>query len=224
VIWKCLYSLRVDAGGRIYWRTNLNILQVFSWDACDFCDSYQFFSRNPPNFPMRIILGVLQLENSQCVLPLGWDISLQTISFKRLKSSLRPCHFAFRNHNQIVYLLAGSWKNHGVDSINFVVILVPMNGLKKAISYYGSKAALARAVGVVPMAVSHWIRRGVPIDKALSIERATNGAVTREELRPDIFLREGVPHGSESLTATPPSSSQHSTPLAPIQEGEQSHG
>lgn len=37
------------------------------------------------------------------------------------------------------------------------------------------------------MAVSHWRRRGVPLARAIAIERATAGAVTRAELRPDIF-------------------------------------
>jgi DNA-binding transcriptional regulator YdaS (Cro superfamily) len=37
------------------------------------------------------------------------------------------------------------------------------------------------------MAVSHWRRRGVPLVRAIAIERATAGAVTRAELRPDIF-------------------------------------
>ncbi len=37
------------------------------------------------------------------------------------------------------------------------------------------------------MAVSHWRRRGVPLARAIAIERATAGVVTRAELRPDIF-------------------------------------
>lgn len=41
------------------------------------------------------------------------------------------------------------------------------------------------------MAVSHWRHRGIPLVRAIAIERATNGAVTREDLRPDIF---GPPH------------------------------
>lgn len=38
------------------------------------------------------------------------------------------------------------------------------------------------------MAVCNWRTRGcIPVQRALDIERATNGVVTREELRPDIF-------------------------------------
>ncbi|WP_312283661.1 Cro/CI family transcriptional regulator [Candidatus Igneacidithiobacillus taiwanensis] len=90
-----------------------------------------------------------------------------------------------------------------------------MNGLKKAITHCGSKAALARAVGVVPMTVSHWVQRGIPIDKAIAIERATNGAVTREELRPDIFLREGASHRSDPQPAEPTSSQRRSGAFTP---------
>ncbi|MBU2763345.1 transcriptional regulator [Acidithiobacillus caldus] len=62
-----------------------------------------------------------------------------------------------------------------------------MDALLRAIHLFGSQARLARALGVVPMAVTNWKKRGVPIAWAPEIERATNGLVTRAELRPDIF-------------------------------------
>ncbi|MBE7564194.1 helix-turn-helix domain-containing protein [Acidithiobacillus sp. HP-6] len=62
-----------------------------------------------------------------------------------------------------------------------------MNGLDRAVSHFGSQSSLARTLGVCPMAVSHWRRRGVPLARAIAIERATAGVVTRAELRPDIF-------------------------------------
>jgi DNA-binding transcriptional regulator YdaS (Cro superfamily) len=63
-----------------------------------------------------------------------------------------------------------------------------MDALQRAIENLGSQAALARMLGVVPMAVSNWKLRGqVPADKCLAIERATLGAVTKEQLRPDVF-------------------------------------
>ncbi|MBU2788608.1 helix-turn-helix domain-containing protein [Acidithiobacillus sp. VAN18-1] len=69
-----------------------------------------------------------------------------------------------------------------------------MNGLKRAISHFGSQASLARRLGVVPMAVSHWLKRQrIPPHQAIAIERATNGAVRREELRPDIFGPMDIP-------------------------------
>lgn len=58
----------------------------------------------------------------------------------------------------------------------------------------GSKAALARAVNdelssedrVSPQAVSKWSRR-IPAERVLLLERLSGGAVTRHQMRPDIF-------------------------------------
>lgn len=59
----------------------------------------------------------------------------------------------------------------------------------RAIDHFGSQAALARAVGVYTSFVSHWAtnRRPVPAKWCRLIEQATDGAVTRYELREDIF-------------------------------------
>lgn len=65
-----------------------------------------------------------------------------------------------------------------------------MNPLRRAISAFGSNAALARALGVKPMAVSHWLRRGLPAKRAVQIEKALNGQVTKEELCPEVFATE----------------------------------
>jgi len=52
----------------------------------------------------------------------------------------------------------------------------------------GSQKALADILGVSPKAVWAWINRGsVPAHYCAAIERATNGAVSRRELRPDDF-------------------------------------
>jgi DNA-binding transcriptional regulator YdaS (Cro superfamily) len=62
-----------------------------------------------------------------------------------------------------------------------------MNALKNAEKLIGSQSALARAVGVAPQVVNNWQRRGnVPADYCPSIERVTKGAVTCEQLRPDV--------------------------------------
>lgn len=63
------------------------------------------------------------------------------------------------------------------------------NLLKKVISIVGSQALLAKAIGVKQPAISHWLHRdkNIPAEYAIKIERATNGAVTRYELRPDIY-------------------------------------
>lgn len=51
----------------------------------------------------------------------------------------------------------------------------------------GGPAALAHLLDITPAAVSQWLhrRRPVPLRHCAAIERATNGAVTRKDLRPD---------------------------------------
>lgn len=60
-------------------------------------------------------------------------------------------------------------------------------GLQKAIRLVGGGAELGRLLGVTKSAVSQWasVDHGVPLERCVDIERATNGAVTCEELRPD---------------------------------------
>jgi DNA-binding transcriptional regulator YdaS (Cro superfamily) len=63
-----------------------------------------------------------------------------------------------------------------------------MEPIDKAISILGGVSRTAEALGVVQGAVSNWIaRKSVPASRCLAIENATNGAVTRYELRPDVF-------------------------------------
>ena len=52
-----------------------------------------------------------------------------------------------------------------------------------------SQVATAKVVGVSPQAVSEILRRGkrVPAEWCLPIETATAGAVTRHDLRPDLY-------------------------------------
>lgn len=61
--------------------------------------------------------------------------------------------------------------------------------LDKAVEALGTQAALARFLGVKPPTVSQWIneQRPVPPRFCIPIEEATGGAVTRYDLRPDIF-------------------------------------
>lgn len=63
------------------------------------------------------------------------------------------------------------------------------SNIEAAISHVGTAAALASTLGVTPQAVSQWRSgaRPVPPRLALAIESATGGAVTRYELRRDIF-------------------------------------
>jgi DNA-binding transcriptional regulator YdaS (Cro superfamily) len=67
-----------------------------------------------------------------------------------------------------------------------------MTGLDKAIDHFGGagkggQARLAEALDVGPMTISHWKSRGIPTDRCADIERVTGGAVTRAELKPEIF-------------------------------------
>ncbi len=70
--------------------------------------------------------------------------------------------------------------------------------LKRAVTKAGGQSALARACGVKQGHIWHWLNKSlrVPAEHALAVERATRGAVTRYELRPDLFgkissLKEG---------------------------------
>ena len=51
----------------------------------------------------------------------------------------------------------------------------------------GRAASLARALGVRPVVVSRWGAgtKPVPVERCAAIERATQGAVARQDLRPD---------------------------------------
>lgn len=75
---------------------------------------------------------------------------------------------------------------HSVDNLNAAFILQRMSGLSKAIQIVGRRS-LAKQLDVTNMAISQWLKRGVPPARAIQIEAATGGAVTREELRPDLF-------------------------------------
>ncbi len=59
------------------------------------------------------------------------------------------------------------------------------SALERAITEAGGTAALARTINVTPQAISQWDR--VPAERALAVEQATGGKVTRHELRPDIY-------------------------------------
>lgn len=52
-----------------------------------------------------------------------------------------------------------------------------------------TQAAFADEVHVSQGMVGHWVtgRKRITAEKAVAIENATNGEVTRYELRPDIF-------------------------------------
>lgn len=61
--------------------------------------------------------------------------------------------------------------------------------LERAITFAGSQAALAKSLGVKPQYVWNWLNRDgkVPAEQVIPIEVATEGKVTRHELRPDLY-------------------------------------
>ena len=71
----------------------------------------------------------------------------------------------------------------------------PTLALKRAIAEAGGQSALARACGVKQGHVWHWLNKSLraPAEQVLAIEAAAGGAVSRYELRPDIYGRESVP-------------------------------
>lgn len=60
--------------------------------------------------------------------------------------------------------------------------------IEKAIETVGTQSELARKIGVFPQQVQKWFSTGlIPPNRVLAVEKATNGQVTRYELRPDIY-------------------------------------
>jgi len=68
-----------------------------------------------------------------------------------------------------------------------------MNGFKehieRAISIHGSQAKLAKEMGCSQQYISWLLKDADQIsgDMAVAVERATNKAITRSDLRPDLF-------------------------------------
>lgn len=63
-----------------------------------------------------------------------------------------------------------------------------MTPIERAAELLDGYSALAKAIGVSQSAPAMWKARGaVPANHCLAIERATSGAVTRAELRPDDY-------------------------------------
>lgn len=68
-----------------------------------------------------------------------------------------------------------------------------MTPIQKAIQHAGGVSALAANIGVTYQAIQQWEKAGrVPAERAIQIERATDGEVTRHELRPDLYPEERV--------------------------------
>ena len=68
-----------------------------------------------------------------------------------------------------------------------------MNAITIASKELGGAAQVARSLGISAPAVHQWIAgsREVPPDRCPAIERATGGAVTVDQLRPDVRWHRG---------------------------------
>jgi len=75
----------------------------------------------------------------------------------------------------------------------------------KACEIVGGLSALSKILGIKPPTVHQWCHgvRPVPIEWCLAIERATEGGVTRQELRPTDYWRiwPDLPAPQESVHA-----------------------
>lgn len=67
-----------------------------------------------------------------------------------------------------------------------------MDALQRAIEAAGGLTRLAERIGVSPQVVSNWRSRGIPADRVLAVERASDGKVSRSELRPDLYPLESA--------------------------------
>lgn len=62
------------------------------------------------------------------------------------------------------------------------------HAIERAAQLMGGQSALARKLGCTSQAVSKMCATGrVPAERVLAIEEATGGAVTRHDLRPDLY-------------------------------------
>ena len=68
--------------------------------------------------------------------------------------------------------------------------------LDRAIKAAGGGKDLATKLGVSPMAVSQWKKRGLPAERVRAVVRAANGEVQAHELRPDLYEAEPAPQSA----------------------------
>lgn len=67
--------------------------------------------------------------------------------------------------------------------------MTPQIALQKAIKIAGGYSALGRRLKINRQAVSQWIK--APAERVLSIEEATGAQISRHDLRPDLYPRDG---------------------------------
>jgi DNA-binding transcriptional regulator YdaS (Cro superfamily) len=101
--------------------------------------------------------------------------------------------------------LHAKWINKAIAKNKHGVYCSRMERIIKAISTAGGVSALAKELGATPQQVANWRVRGVPVEYCPAIERATNGAVRCEELRPEVdwsYLRGTAAVDAENTAKT----------------------
>lgn len=69
------------------------------------------------------------------------------------------------------------------------------SALARAVEHFGGQKRLADRIGTSQAQVWYWLheaKRGIPGEYALAIERETDGAIKRHELRPDLYPDEAA--------------------------------
>lgn len=78
---------------------------------------------------------------------------------------------------------------HGGVATEIVMTDTNTEAVARAVTIMGSQARLAQACGVSQAAVWKWLRGQPPKgEHAVAIEMATGGEVSREAIRPDLFV------------------------------------
>lgn len=63
-----------------------------------------------------------------------------------------------------------------------------MNVYRKLVAIFGSQTELARQLGVTRSCVNKWVhRQRIPPHYVIRIEKASEGQITRWEMRPDLY-------------------------------------
>jgi len=59
--------------------------------------------------------------------------------------------------------------------------------MNELIKYFGSQKALAEFLNVKHGHIYYWLKNGLPVKRAIEIEKLTDGRFNRRYLRPDVF-------------------------------------
>jgi DNA-binding transcriptional regulator YdaS (Cro superfamily) len=63
-----------------------------------------------------------------------------------------------------------------------------MSTFEKLVAHFGTQRDLAKALGISPQSINKW-KQQIPAERVLDVERLCDSAVTRYEMRPDVFGR-----------------------------------